>query len=275
MRIHILGICGTFMGGIALLARELGIEVDGSDQNVYPPMSTQLADSGIRLYEGYKPGHLDPVPDLVVIGNALSRGNPAVEYALDRGLDYMSGPEFLARHVQPNAAPDDAVPAPAEPAVPETAEQAVARLQQELATHPDTPELKLDLALAQMRAGNSAAAAAEFDTLPANLAADDRARRLRNQLDFAAALEHAPPADELAGRLQRDPGDHAARDLLGVRLLMQGDHIGALEQFLTLLKADRQWNDGQARKRLIAAFNVLDDADLVSTYRRKMAAVLF
>jgi UDP-N-acetylmuramate: L-alanyl-gamma-D-glutamyl-meso-diaminopimelate ligase len=99
MRIHILGICGTFMGGIALLARELGIEVDGSDQNVYPPMSTQLADSGIRLYEGYKPEHLDPAPDLVVIGNALSRGNPAVEYVLDRGLDYMSGPEFLARHV--------------------------------------------------------------------------------------------------------------------------------------------------------------------------------
>ena len=183
--------------------------------------------------------------------------------------------EFLARHVQPNAAPDDAVPAPAEPAVPETAEQAVARLQQELATHPDTPELKLDLALAQMRAGNSAAAAAEFDTLPANLAADDRARRLRNQLDFAAALEHAPPADELAGRLQRDPGDHAARDLLGVRLLMQGDHIGALEQFLTLLKADRQWNDGQARKRLIAAFGMLDDAELVGEYRRRMSSLLF
>jgi UDP-N-acetylmuramate: L-alanyl-gamma-D-glutamyl-meso-diaminopimelate ligase len=99
MRVHILGICGTFMGGIALLARELGIEVDGSDQNVYPPMSTQLADSGIRLYEGYKPEHLDPAPDLVVIGNALSRGNPAVEYVLDRGLDYISGPEFLARHV--------------------------------------------------------------------------------------------------------------------------------------------------------------------------------
>ncbi|MBK8162139.1 MAG: UDP-N-acetylmuramate:L-alanyl-gamma-D-glutamyl-meso-diaminopimelate ligase [Gammaproteobacteria bacterium] len=99
MRVHILGICGTFMGGIALLAREMGLEVDGSDLNVYPPMSTQLADSGIRLFEGYKPEHLEPAPDLVVIGNALSRGNPAVEHVLNRGLDYMSGPEFLTRHV--------------------------------------------------------------------------------------------------------------------------------------------------------------------------------
>jgi UDP-N-acetylmuramate: L-alanyl-gamma-D-glutamyl-meso-diaminopimelate ligase len=99
MRVHILGIGGTFMGGIALLARELGFDVDGSDRNVYPPMSTQLADHGIRLYEGYRPEHLEPAPDLVVIGNALTRGNPAVEHVLDRGLDYASGPDFLARHV--------------------------------------------------------------------------------------------------------------------------------------------------------------------------------
>ena len=99
MRVHILGICGTFMGGLALIARELGFDVDGSDHNVYPPMSTQLADHGIRLYEGYRPEHLEPAPDLVVIGNALSRGNPAVEHVLDRGIDYVSGPEFLARHV--------------------------------------------------------------------------------------------------------------------------------------------------------------------------------
>lgn len=99
MRIHILGICGTFMGGLALLARELGHEVAGSDANVYPPMSTQLGESGIQLYEGYEAGHLDPEPDLVVIGNALSRGNPAVECVLDRGLAYTSGPEFLQRCV--------------------------------------------------------------------------------------------------------------------------------------------------------------------------------
>ena len=101
MRVHILGACGTFMGGVAVLARELGFEVTGSDACVYPPMSELLAAQGIRLHEGYEPGHLQPAPDLVVIGNALSRGNPAVEYVLDRGLPYVSGPEFLARHVLP------------------------------------------------------------------------------------------------------------------------------------------------------------------------------
>jgi UDP-N-acetylmuramate: L-alanyl-gamma-D-glutamyl-meso-diaminopimelate ligase len=99
MHIHILGICGTFMGGIAQLARERGIEVSGSDANVYPPMSTQLRDSGIVLQEGYQPGHLKPAPDCVVVGNALSRGNPAVEHVLDTGLVYTSGPQWLAEHI--------------------------------------------------------------------------------------------------------------------------------------------------------------------------------
>ncbi|RMG37626.1 MAG: UDP-N-acetylmuramate:L-alanyl-gamma-D-glutamyl-meso-diaminopimelate ligase [Gammaproteobacteria bacterium] len=99
MHIHILGICGTFMGGIALIARELGHEVSGSDANVYPPMSTQLETAGIRLMEGYRPEHLQPAPDMVVVGNALSRGNPAVEYLLDEGLRYTSGPQWLAEQV--------------------------------------------------------------------------------------------------------------------------------------------------------------------------------
>lgn len=99
MHLHILGICGTFMGSLALLARDLGHRVTGSDANVYPPMSTQLEAQGIELLEGYSPDHLTPAPDLVVIGNALSRGNPAVEYVLDQGLAYTSGPEWLARHV--------------------------------------------------------------------------------------------------------------------------------------------------------------------------------
>ncbi|HLW73745.1 MAG TPA: UDP-N-acetylmuramate:L-alanyl-gamma-D-glutamyl-meso-diaminopimelate ligase [Gammaproteobacteria bacterium] len=95
MRIHILGICGTFMGGIAALARELGHEVEGSDSGVYPPMSTQLEALGIRLHDGYKPEHLEPAPDVVVVGNALSRGNPAVEALLAEGLPYQSGPQWL------------------------------------------------------------------------------------------------------------------------------------------------------------------------------------
>ena len=99
MHIHILGICGTFMGGLALLARELGHTVSGSDANVYPPMSTQLQAQGISLCEGYDPTQLVPAPDLVVIGNALSRGNPAVEHVLAQGLPYTSGPQWLAEHV--------------------------------------------------------------------------------------------------------------------------------------------------------------------------------
>ncbi|HHH35771.1 MAG TPA: UDP-N-acetylmuramate:L-alanyl-gamma-D-glutamyl-meso-diaminopimelate ligase [Gammaproteobacteria bacterium] len=99
MHIHILGICGTFMGGLAVLARQLGHRVSGSDSGVYPPMSEQLAAQGIALQEGYDPAHLKPAPDLVVVGNALSRGNPAVEYVLEQGLPYTSGPAFLAEHV--------------------------------------------------------------------------------------------------------------------------------------------------------------------------------
>ena len=97
--IHILGICGTFMGGIALLARELGYRVTGSDANVYPPMSTQLRAAGIDLMEGYLPEHLEPAPDCVVVGNAMTRGNPVVEYMLNRGLPYTSGPSWLSENV--------------------------------------------------------------------------------------------------------------------------------------------------------------------------------
>jgi len=99
MHLHILGICGTFMGGIALLARELGHRVTGSDANVYPPMSTQLEAAGIGLMEGYAASHLEPAPDVVVVGNAMKRGIPAIEHMLDRGLDYVSGPEWLRENL--------------------------------------------------------------------------------------------------------------------------------------------------------------------------------
>ncbi len=99
MRLHILGICGTFMGGIAALARELGHDVEGSDANVYPPMSTQLEELGIRLCSGYRAEHLVPAPDRVIVGNALSRGNPAVEHLLDERLPYVSGPQWLGESV--------------------------------------------------------------------------------------------------------------------------------------------------------------------------------
>jgi UDP-N-acetylmuramate: L-alanyl-gamma-D-glutamyl-meso-diaminopimelate ligase len=99
MKIHILGICGTFMGGLAVLAKQAGFEVEGSDASVYPPMSTQLDAQGIVLRQGYAAAHLDPPPDQVIVGNAMSRGNPAVEAMLDRGLHYTSGPQWLCEQL--------------------------------------------------------------------------------------------------------------------------------------------------------------------------------
>ena len=101
MKLHILGIAGTFMGGVAALARELGHEVEGSDQNIYPPMSTQLELLGIALKQGYTPENMSPDCDMVVVGNALSRGNPAVEHVLDAGLRYTSGAHWLSEQVLP------------------------------------------------------------------------------------------------------------------------------------------------------------------------------
>ncbi|HAI93422.1 MAG TPA: UDP-N-acetylmuramate:L-alanyl-gamma-D-glutamyl-meso-diaminopimelate ligase, partial [Xanthomonadaceae bacterium] len=103
-KIHILGIAGTFMGGVAALARELGHEVEGSDQAISPPMSTQLETLGIALKQGYLAGNIGRDCDAVVIGNALSRGNPAVEAVLDDGRRYTSGAQWLAEQVLPGRA---------------------------------------------------------------------------------------------------------------------------------------------------------------------------
>ncbi|KRA16077.1 UDP-N-acetylmuramate:L-alanyl-gamma-D-glutamyl-meso-diaminopimelate ligase [Lysobacter sp. Root604] len=101
LKLHILGIAGTFMGGVAALARELGHEVEGSDQAVYPPMSTQLEQLGIALRQGYRPEHISADCDEVVVGNALSRGNDAVEQVLDDGRRYTSGAQWLSERVLP------------------------------------------------------------------------------------------------------------------------------------------------------------------------------
>lgn len=101
MKLHILGIAGTFMGGVAALARELGHEVEGSDQAIYPPMSTQLETLGIALKQGYNAENISTDCDEIVIGNALSRGNAAVEYVLNEGLRYTSGAEWLRERVLP------------------------------------------------------------------------------------------------------------------------------------------------------------------------------
>ncbi len=102
MHIHILGICGTFMGSLAQLAKQQGHHVTGSDAGGYPPMSDQLKKVGISFFDSFKPDQLVPRPDLVIVGNALSRGNPCVEAMLDRNLDYVSGPEWLGSNILAN-----------------------------------------------------------------------------------------------------------------------------------------------------------------------------
>ena len=100
MRLHILGICGTFMGGLARIARSLGHEVSGCDAHAYPPMSEQLASLGIAVHEGYDAGQLERYPaDLYVIGNAMTRGKPVIEAILERNLAYVSGPQWLSDNV--------------------------------------------------------------------------------------------------------------------------------------------------------------------------------
>ena len=102
MHLHFLGICGTFMGSLAQLAKSAGHQVSGCDANVYPPMSTQLELAGIELIEGFDPAQLQPAPDLIIVGNAMSRGNPCVEYMLDQKLAYTSGPQWLGDNILKN-----------------------------------------------------------------------------------------------------------------------------------------------------------------------------
>lgn len=188
--------------------------------------------------------------------------------------------EFLAKHnIQPTAkietpnaqtVADEGVPAPHE-----TPQAAIARLQKALAAHPDDASLKLDLALAQARAGDLSAARHISETLSAELEHDDRAKTLRAHLQLADALAGVPPAGELLARIERDPNDLAARDALGLRLLLGGDAAGGMDQFLAVIKADRGWNDGAARKHLLDAFRIVEDESLVADCRRRLSALLF
>ena len=181
--------------------------------------------------------------------------------------------QFLSRHVQPLEG--DFEEELEEEALPESPEQAINRLQQEIAAGTNQPELKLDLAIALAQAGQATAAEAELNALPANLATDTRAVRLRSQLDLARSLEGTPSMEVLQHRVHANPQDWEAHDLLGVRLLLGNDPATGLEHWLLMLEKARDWNDGQAKKRLLAAFNTLDDAELVGRYRRRMASLLF
>jgi putative thioredoxin len=182
--------------------------------------------------------------------------------------------EFLKHHgVEPaEAAPADTTEIPQPPADPHAE---VARLRQEIAAAPDQDELKLDLALALLQTGAPAEAIELLDGLPANLATDDRARRARARLAFAALLEGAPAEETLQQAIASDPADLRARHLLGARMLVSGRNELALEQFLEMLRRDRDFEGGLPRKALIDAFQVIEDAELVGRYRRKMSSVLF
>lgn len=179
--------------------------------------------------------------------------------------------EFLTQHgITPAEAPaEHAAPAPLDP------QARVDVLRAAIVAEPDKEELKLDLALALLQTGATAEASALIDALPANLSTDDRAVRARARLDFASVLQDAPAAEALEARIAADGTDLQARHLRGVQLLLGGEDQAALEQFLTLLRQDRTYDEGRPRKLLIDAFKVIDDAALVADYRRRMAALLF
>lgn len=185
--------------------------------------------------------------------------------------------EFLTRHHVEPAARIEA-PAPAADAAPapvETPQATLARLQKALATDPDNPTLKLDLALARARIGDTGDAQATLDALPVDLAEDDRAKALAAILALQQSLAGIPPAAELLARVDKDPRDFAAHDGLGVRQLLGGDAAGAMQHWLAILAGDRNWNDALARKRLLDAFRIVHDDALVAATRRKMSSLLF
>lgn len=181
--------------------------------------------------------------------------------------------EFVKKHLGEPPAPvaeaADAVHANESPV------ERIARLQSEIAAKDHLPDLEVDLAVAFFDAGDIDTAQTQLDALPANLAQHAKALRLRARIELARAALAAPDVEVLRAKLAQNQADHEARDQLGVALLGGEDPALGLDEFLTLLRTARAWNDGLAKKRLIAAFSVLDDADLVGTYRRKMASLLF
>ncbi len=184
--------------------------------------------------------------------------------------------EFLTRHrVEPASRIEAPEPDVDEDAPVETPQAAVARIQQALATDSDNAGLKLDLALAKARSGDTSNAQATLDGLPVDLAEDDRAKALAALLAMQQSLAAIPSASELLARVERDPRDFAALDGLGVRQLLGGEAADAMQHWLAILAADRGWNEGLARKRLLDAFRIVHDESLVSATRRKMSSLLF
>jgi putative thioredoxin len=182
--------------------------------------------------------------------------------------EFLKHHEVVAKEYVPEA-PEEIVPEKIDP------ELEVARLRAAIEAEPDKGELKLDLMLALLNAGNYAEADRILDALPANLATDDRAIRAKARLAFAVIVKDAPPAVILEQAIASNPDDCRARHYLGVRHLIEGNAEAGLEQFLEMLKRNKTFEDGLPRKALIDAFRIVDDEDLVGQYRRKMASLLF
>ncbi|MFT4256158.1 MAG: thioredoxin [Pseudoxanthomonas sp.] len=207
------------------------------------------------------------VPTLVVVKDGQVLG--AIPGALPEG-ELRKVLEQIG--VQPAANAEEPVEAEVAPLDPH---EEVMRLRAAANAEPDKDELKLDLALALLKTGGTAEAEKLLDALPANLATDERAMRARASLDFAALLKDAPPPQVLEAAIAVNPDDLRARHLLGVQALVGGHAEAALAQFLEMLRRDRNYEDGLAKKSLIDAFKVIDDAELVGQYRRKMSSLLF
>ena len=186
--------------------------------------------------------------------------------------------EFLKRHRIEPASRIDAPTQEADAGAPtpvETPQAAIARLEKALAAEPDNAGVQLDLALARARNGDLQNAQAVLDALPIDLAEDDRAKALAAILAMQKSLAEIPAAADLLGRVERDSRDFAAHDGLGVRQLLGGNAADAMQHWLAILAADRNWNDCLARKRLLDAFRIVSDEALVAATRRKMSSLLF
>lgn len=183
--------------------------------------------------------------------------------------------EFLKHHgIEPAAAVEAPADVPPETAPPVDPHADVVRLRKLVESEPDTAGHRLDLALALLRTGAAGESESLLDGLPANLSTDDRAVQARARLGFAALLKDAPPVQVLQAAVDADPGDLEARHLLGAHRIVAGDAEAGLEQFIELLQRDRDWRDGLPKKSLIDAFRVVEDADLVGRYRRRMSSLL-
>lgn len=181
--------------------------------------------------------------------------------------------EFLTHHgIQPRAPAEDEAPIQAAP--PPDPHTEVMRLRKAIEADPDKPELKLDLALALLATGGAHEAEQLLDALPANVATQERAVKARARLGFAALLKDAPPPPVLEAAIASDPDDLRARHLLGVHRIVGGDAQAGLEQFIEMLRRNREFDDGLPKKALIDAFRIIDDQDLVGSYRRKMSSLL-